>query len=145
MLQMLFEKAAVAKAEAMKKAAAESLGPKIDRMVLKGKEDVRRLADDLELKLQELRHRLQGDADKQLSDSAASLAEAVRKDDERSRRTGERRLEEVIRRHGDEVAALRERFSRDKKLVEEALERSRRADAEVTTITMLPLAHRPPQ
>ena len=115
----------------MKKAAADALGPKIDRMVLKGKEEARRLADDLELKLQELRHRLQGDMDTQLRAAAATLAEEVRADDERTRRSGERRLEEAMRRHGDEVSALRERFSRDRKMLEESLERGRRLDAEV--------------
>jgi len=131
-----FEKIAASKAEQMKKAAADSFGPRLDRIVMHGKEMVRKRCDDIDSHLLALKHQLEAEMENRLSEELEKLRGEMRDEDERVRRTGEKKLEDCIRKHSDEVNAIKERYARERKLQEESAERTRRQDAESNLETL---------
>lgn len=128
--KLILEKIASSRVESMKKAAADSFGPKLDRMVMNGKEDVRKKSDELESKLIQLKHSLQSEIETKLIECKEKLIEELRGDDEKTRRANERKLEDALRKHSDDISNLKEKFARERKLLDESSERSRRLDAE---------------
>ena len=128
--KIYLEKVAKSKEEHMKKTIADSFGPKIDKLVLNGKEEVRAKTDELEQKLLTLRQQLASELESKVSEALDRIRDDNRNDDEKIRKQGERRLEEALRKQTDEIINLRERFARERKMAEENAERTRRVDAE---------------
>jgi len=128
----VFEKVLKGKEEALKKAAAESFGPALDKMVIEGKEAVRTRQDEVTKRLEKLRRELALEVQDKLTQAREELRDQIRDDDEKSRRAAERRLQDLLRKHGEELDALKLKFQRDKKMAEESAERTRRIDAETS-------------
>jgi hypothetical protein len=128
----VFEKVLKGKEEALKKAAAESFGPALDKMVIEGKEAVRARQDEVTKRLEKLRRELALEVQDKLTQAREELREQIRDDDEKSRRVAERKLQDLLRKHGEELDALKLKFQREKKMAEESAERTRRIDAETS-------------
>ena len=128
--KIYMDKVIKSKEEQMKKAIADSFGPKIDKLVLNGKEEVRAKTDELEQKLLTLKQQLASEMESKVSEALDRIRDDSRNDDEKIRKQGERRLEEALRKQTDEIISLRERYARERKMAEENAERTRRVDAE---------------
>ena len=128
----VFEKVLKGKEEALKKAAAESFGPALDKMVIEGKEAVRARQDEVTKRLEKLRRELALEVQDKLTQAREELRDQIRDDDEKSRRVAERKLQDLLRKHGEELDALKLKFQREKKMAEESAERTRRIDAETS-------------
>ena len=127
-----FEKLAHSKQESMRKAAADSLGPKLERMVIEGREEVRAKEENAQSLLRELRKTLQADLEAKVSEAAEALSRTLALEEDRDVRQQERRSAERLRVKQQEIDGLREQAARDKKAMEEAAERARRVELEAS-------------
>jgi len=127
-----FEKLAQSKQESMRKAAADSLGPKLERMVIEGKEDVRAKEENAQSLLRELRRNLQADLESKVTEAAEALTRTLALEEDREARQQERRSAERLRLKQQEIDNMREQAARDKKAMEEAAERARRVELEAS-------------
>jgi hypothetical protein len=125
--KLIFDKAYTLKAEAIRKAAADSFGPSLDKLVMEGKETVKAREGESAVILERLKRALYIEMEQKVQEAKAAMREEVRQDDEKGRRVGERRLDDALRRQAEETTLLKERFSREKKSVDEAAERGHRA------------------
>ena len=125
-----FEKVSEGKQEAMRKAAAEGMGPKLERLVQEGKEEVRRLEEKHEASLSQLRRQLQVDMERRVTEAAEQLNSMLQLEDEKDSRMIERRCEDLQRDRQRELDALKERYERERAVLEETAERNRRLDLE---------------
>ena len=128
----VFEKALKGKEEALKKAAADSFGPALDKLVIEGKEAVRARQDECTKRLERLKRELSAELSSKIAEARESLRDQIKADDEKTRRAGERQLQDALRRHSEETEALKLKFQRERRLAEETAERTRRIDAETS-------------
>ena len=77
----VFEKVLKGKEEALKKAAAESFGPALDKMVIEGKEAVRTRQDEVTKRLEKLRRELALEVQDKLTQAREELRDQIRDDD----------------------------------------------------------------
>jgi len=128
----VFDKVLKSKEELLKKAAAESFGPALDKMVIEGKEAVRERQDEVNKRLERVKRELNTELADKLNEARDVLRVQIKDDDERTRRAGERQLQDVLRRHSEEIEAIKLKIAREKRLAEETAERTRRIDAETS-------------
>lgn len=128
----VFDKVLKGKEESLKKAAAESFGPALDKMVIDGKEAVRARTDECNKKLDRIKRELAAEVHEKIHQTRESLKNQMKMDDEKSRRVGERKLDDVLRKQSEELEAIKLKFARNRKLAEENAERTRRIDAETS-------------
>ena len=128
--KIAFEKILSTKAEAMKKLAADSLGPKMDRLVMDGKDKVRVRSDEINGLLSQLRQTLQAELDSKLADTIDRLKEELKEGSERVQKIAEKKIDELRRRQEGEVEAARKGFVSERKVAEELVDRGRRVDGE---------------
>lgn len=128
----VFEKVLKGKEEGLKKAAADSFGPSLDKMVIEGKEAVRARQDEATRRLERIKRDLAAELDSKLAEARETLREQVKTDDEKNRRAGERQLQDALRKHAEETEAFKLKFQRERRMAEEAAERTRRIDAETS-------------
>ena len=126
----VFEKALSQRIEAIKKAAAESFGPQMDKMVEDGKLELRKREDAISGRLEQYRIQLQSELERKLAMAKDAMREQLKNEEDRARRHSERKLEEALRTQGEEMAAVKTKYNRDKKILEENIERMRRLNAE---------------
>jgi hypothetical protein len=126
----VFEKTAQSKAEAMRKMAADAIGPRLDKMVSEGKERVRIKMDEGERRMTQLRYSLQTDLETKLGSVADRLKDELVEEGERVARRAEKRLEDTGKRHEVEVEEVQQRGARERRAAEELFERGRRIEAE---------------
>jgi hypothetical protein len=127
-----FEKIANQKSEIMNKQAADSFGLVIDKMVLNNKEYLRTRSSEIETNNLQLKYKLKEDIENRILKGIDDIKDMFNDDDEKSKRNGEKRFEDLLRKNSDELSAVKERFSRQGKLLEESSERTRHLDAETT-------------
>lgn len=128
----VFEKVFQSKQDSIKKAAAESFGPSLDRMVVEGKEAVRARADECYKRLDKIKRELAAELEEKVAQARENNREQMKLEQEKTRRVAERKLEEALRKQTEEMDGLKLKFSREKKMAEESAERTRRNDAEVS-------------
>ncbi len=128
--QAVFDKALAQKAESIRKSAAESFGPAMDRMVEEGKIKLREKEDELAGRLEQRRIQLQAELDRKLASSKDAMREQLKAEEDRARRASEHKLEDTLRTQTVELAAVKDKFQRDKRMSEETFERTRRQNAE---------------
>ncbi len=131
-----FDKIAGSKYDHMKKQAADVFRPKIEKLVIEGKETVRVKNEEYENKLVSLRLHARNDMEKKLSQFRSNFLDEMRDEDERIRRLNEKKLQDMLRKHNDEVIAVKDKFARDKMMLEENNERVRRLDNEQNLDTL---------
>lgn len=128
----IFEKQLLSKRDSIRKQAAEAYGPQLDKMVEEGKLEVRKKEDEVQLRLDNLRRKLNLDLDRKLQEAKDTLRDELRSDEEKARRSSERKLEEALRAQSVEIEQIKDKFAREKKILEETLERTRRLNTEST-------------
>lgn len=128
----LFEKIANQKSEIMSKQAADSFGPVIDKMVLTNKELLRTRSSEIEANNLQLKYKLQEDIENSILKGIDDIKDMFNDDDEKTKRNGEKRFQDLLRKNSDELSDVKERFSRQGKILEESSERTRHLDAETT-------------
>ncbi len=131
-----FDKIAAGKYEHMKKQAADVFRPKIEKLVIEGKEAVRIKNEEYENKLVSLRLQARGEMEKKMGQFRSNFMEEMRDDDERIRRLNEKKLQDMLRKHNEEINVLKDKFVRDKKMLEENNDRVRRLDNEQNLDTL---------
>ena len=131
-----FDKIAASKYEHMKKQAADVFRPKIEKLVVEGKETVRVKNEEYENKLVSLRLQARNDMEKKISQCRSNFLDEMRDEDERIRRLNEKKLQDMLRKHNDEVSGVKDKFARDKKMLEEKNDRVRGQDNEQNLDTL---------
>lgn len=138
----VMDKALQGRTESLKKQAADALTPKLDAFVVTNKETVARLRQEREAKLDKLRTEILSENEKKLAAARNNIRKDLQIDLERVRETGERRLDELTRKHELEMNALREKFERDKARVIETYERTYKSEGETHARTVSSLRER---
>lgn len=126
----VFDKALSQRMDGIKKQAAEAFGPQMDKMVQDGKLALRKREEEINGRLEQARIHLQSELDRKLAAAKDAMREQIRNEEDRARRRSERKLEEALRAQSEEMAAVKTKFQRDKKVLEENVERVRRLNAE---------------
>ena len=126
----VLEKALSLRAENIKKQAAESFGPALDKLVEEGKIALRKKEDEIAGHLEQYQLHIQGELERKLSAAKDAMREQLRSEEDRARRASEHKLEDTLRSQSAELTAVKEKFLRDKRLLEESFERTRRLNAE---------------
>ena len=124
------EKVVKSKAELLQKQAADSFGPKLDKLVKDGKLKVSQVRDDGELKLQKLQLSLQAEHEKKVSDCKDKLTEQIVTEIEKVKRALQRQQEEVTKSQHTEIATLQDKYAREKVALTETFDRSARIETE---------------
>ena len=128
--QAVFDKALALKAESIRKNAAESFGPAMDRMVEEGKIKLREKEDAIQGRLEQRRIELQSELDRKLASARDAMRDQLKAEEDRARRASEHKLEDALRNQSTELTAVKDKLLRDRRLLEEGYERSRRMNAE---------------
>eukprot|EP01032_Pedospumella_encystans_P015278 gene15278-17485_t len=125
-----FEKVIKSKSEYLQKQAADSFGPKIDKLVKEGKEKVAQIRDDGEVKLQKLQLSLQADHEKKIAECKDRLTEQITSEIDKVKRTLQRQQEDLVKAHQIEVTTVQEKYKREKVILDEGHERTQRMESE---------------
>ena len=133
---IVFEKAFTQKIEIMKKDAADSYGPELDRYVTEGKLKLRARQEECNLRVQKLRSDLSIEVDNKVAKAIEILREQLRNDEDIARKNSERKLAQTLDQHNEEIKYLKEKYQREKKILEDNTERQRRGNAEQTLESM---------
>jgi hypothetical protein len=118
------------KADAMKKAAADSFAPQLEKLVADGKAAARRIEEENGKMLGAMRSKLQSTFQESLNAALSSTREQLRAETEATLHSAERRQAEALERHAEEVVATKEKHVREKDNLEETAERARQIEAE---------------
>jgi hypothetical protein len=124
-----FEKVLASKMESMKTQAAKSMGLRLDATVSEYRETALRASEDIDSKLVQLKSALQAEFLVKNAEAIQKLRDERAEDDDRQKRLEERKLEEARRRQESEILALKEKFTRNRNVLEEKLERTRRDES----------------
>lgn len=109
-----FEKVVASKAEKLQEQAAQSFGPKLEKLVKESQDAINAKKDANTSFLQEQLKQLEIQLETQLSEYKEKLNQEMRGDLEKARRAAERRKDDQIRRFEGENEALRARESRER-------------------------------
>ena len=139
--KLVFDKILKEKVETFKKQAADSFGPTLDKLVEDGKIKVRERRAESELRLQKLAASLQVDVQNKLALAKDQFKEQLRSDDDKVRRTNERKLSAALEEQERETERLKAKYEREKQLLETSTEQALRAHAEVTLDGIRDLRH----
>jgi len=127
-----FRKLLAEKNDQLQQEVTDSFEPRLAKFVEKGRTELRSKSADLEKKMQKLKRQLQSEMHGKLDEAVEELREELKVEEQRMRMGGERDLQACLTRHNDEINALRDRYSRERRLTEEGAEKIRRLEAEST-------------
>lgn len=126
-----FLKLAASKEEAMQKAAADSMGPKLERLVTDLKDRVRAKEAELTKKCYRLRAHLEDDLGGKVEEARCRVQSQLQAEEDRERRAEERRaLERQGQRERDE-STLRENHKRELQTLENTSEVQLQSESEI--------------
>ena len=134
--QAYFRKVLAEKTDQLQQEVTGSFEPRLAKFVERGRAALRTRSAELEKKLDETRRRLQTELHGELDARLQELRDQLKEEEQKSRKAGEVDLQKCLGRHNDEVNALKERFAREKRQVDESAERLRRLEAESTLAGM---------
>lgn len=124
-----FEKVLASKMENMKTQAAKSMGLRLDATVAEYRETAQRASEDFDNKLIQLKSSLQAELQVKNAEAIQKLRDERAEDDDRQKRLEERKLDDARRRQEGEVLNLKEKFTRNRNVLDEKLERTRRDES----------------
>jgi hypothetical protein len=127
--RVAFEKVLASKMESMKTQAAKSMGLRLDATVSEYRETALRASEDFDDKLVQLKSALQAELQVKNAEAIQKLRDERAEDDERQKRLEERKLDEARRHQESEILTLKEKFTRNRNVLEDKLERTRRDES----------------
>lgn len=127
-----FEKVIKKKAEVLQKQAADSFGPKLDKMVKDGKQKVSELKDEGEVRIQKLQFTLQAEHEMKIAECRDKLTEQIQHDLDKVKRQLQRQMDDLLKQQQAEITALQEKYSRERATLDESYERTQRIEHEQT-------------
>lgn len=137
-----FEKVIKKKAELLQKQAADSFGPKLDKLVKEGKQQVSDIKDDGEVSLQKLQFSLQAEQETKIAECRDKLTEQIQHDLDKVKRQLHRQVEDLQKQQQTEITALQEKYARETATLDEAFERAQRQEHEQTQDALQSISRR---
>ena len=114
----------------MRTNAAKAVGVKIDSTVAEYREGVLRAAEDADNKITQIKISLASELESKFGEALEKMREERNGEDERYRRIEIRTLEESRRRQANEISSMKENILRNRKALQDNLERSKKDDSQ---------------
>ncbi len=127
-----FNKVLSQRNDSLQKQAADAFGPKLEQKVQEGNDRVLKREEELERELADMKKRLQGEFHKKIEESLLANKSKLKDEEERARKDTEKQLQACLKRQSEEITDLKERYSRERRRIDESAERIRQLDAEAT-------------
>lgn len=130
------DKALMAKESSLRKQAIESFAPMMDEMVIQHKLSIQRRKDEIESELLALKAKLEAELDSQLTEMERKL----RSDSQERERQHEQQLmveyEASCKRRAEELVSLKEKLSRDRRVLDEKAEALYKSESDHLTVNL---------
>lgn len=125
-----FNKVLLSKAETLQKQAADSLGPKIDRLVAGGKEKVLQLRSDHDVKLSKIRIDAIAMNEEKVNSAKRRLSEQIAEEMDRLRGSLSKVTSDLTKSNSHELALLKDKFQQELQSLTSSSEYGMRTESE---------------
>lgn len=125
-----FNKVLLSKAEALQKQAADSLGPKIDRLVAGGKEKVMQLRSDHDVKLSKIRIDAIAKNEEKINSAKLRLSDQIAEEMDRLRGSLSKANSDLAKNNSRELSLLKDKFQQELQSLTTSSEYDMRAEGE---------------